>query len=68
MRPSNRTPFLSVYDEAGKRLVGFACNSGPKGWLPCNRDGEGIGAPLPNVEACIALLRELALHGEQDGD
>jgi hypothetical protein len=63
-----RPPFLSVYSADGKRLVGFACNSGPRGRLPCNRDGEGIGAPIPTLDACAAVLRELALHGAQDGD
>jgi hypothetical protein len=63
-----RAPFFSVYSEDGKRLVGFACNSGPKGWLPCNRDGEGIAGPIPTLDACAALLRELALHGVADGD
>jgi len=63
-----RPPFLSIYSADGKRLVGFAVNSGPKGWLPCNRDGEGIGGPNPSLGGCAAVLRELALHGAQDGD
>ena len=63
-----RPPFLSVYDKAGKRLVGFAVNSGPRGWLPCNIEGEGISGPIPTLDACAALLRELALHGAADGD
>jgi hypothetical protein len=63
-----RPPFLSMYSAGGKYLVGFACNSGPRGWLPCNRDGEGIGGPIPSLDACARVLRELALHGVQDGD
>jgi hypothetical protein len=65
---NGKPSFFSIYDSAGKRLVGFAVNSGPKGWLPCNSDGEGISGPLPTVQACAEVLRELALHGAQDGD
>jgi hypothetical protein len=72
MHQSNTMPkasFFSVYSADGKHLIGFACNSGPKGWLPCNADGEGISGPLPTVDACASLLRELALHGAAaDGD
>ena len=55
-----RAPIVSVFDKAGKRLVGFAYNSGPRGWLPCNRDGEGIGGPIPTSVAaprCCASWR-----------
>jgi len=65
---NGKPSFFSIYDEAGKRLVGFAVNSGPRGWLPCNRDGEGIGGPIPSLGGCAAVLRELALHGAADGD
>jgi hypothetical protein len=65
---NGKPSFFSIYDSAGKRLVGFAVNSGPQGWLPCNSDGEGISGPLPTVQACAEVLRELALHGAQDGD
>ena len=64
----SRRRLISIYSADGKRIVGFACDSGPKGWLPCNRDGDGIGGPLPTLDACAAVLRELALHGVQDGD
>jgi hypothetical protein len=57
---TERPRFFSIYTDDG-RLAGFALNSGPKGWLPCNRDGESIGGPIPTLDACAAVLRELNL-------
>jgi hypothetical protein len=63
-----RAPIVPVFDVSGKRLVGHACNWGPKGWLPANADGDAIAGPLPTLDACARVLRELALHGVADGD
>jgi hypothetical protein len=42
--------FISVYSDSG-RCVGFAMNSGPKGWLPVDANGKGVAGPLPSLDA-----------------
>jgi hypothetical protein len=61
-----RPPFFTVHTQGGA-IAGFACNAGAKGWLPCNRDGEAIGLPLP-LQQCVETIRAAARHGAQDGD